>query len=84
MGSQSESERRNSADRVTQIFGSLGLSSRFRMEDAKLVDEKEIIAFRIEKLDHVALDEFTAGAYGSSKFDRDCDAGRLLPFSDTS
>lgn len=55
------------ADELTQYFGSEELAGRVLVSDAQLVDGKE---FKLAQTEHHAEDEFTAGVYGSSKFDR--------------
>lgn len=53
-------------DLVSQLFGLVGHSGRLLVRDAFLKGD----TYQLACLQHHAEDEFTAGVYGSSKFDR--------------
>jgi len=68
-----KTEQTETVDQITQLFGSLSQSGRLSLGDARLVvkNKKAKDSYRVIKLDHVAIDEFTGGVFGSGKFDRD-------------
>ncbi|MCR4412725.1 MAG: RAMP superfamily CRISPR-associated protein [Thermoguttaceae bacterium] len=57
------------ADPVTQVFGLEELCARGLVSDAALASKD--YAFTLARAEHHAEDEFTAGVYGSGKFDSD-------------
>jgi CRISPR/Cas system CSM-associated protein Csm3 (group 7 of RAMP superfamily) len=59
-----------SRDPITQLFGLQDIDSWLTIEDGCLIPETEA-RLSIETIDQIAQDEFTAGVYGSAKFDTD-------------
>jgi len=63
-------------DQVTSLFGAEELCGRLLVRDAELTDG----GFTLFQTEHHAEDEFTAGVYGTSKFDRHVLAAGTLAF----
>jgi CRISPR/Cas system CSM-associated protein Csm3 (group 7 of RAMP superfamily) len=63
---QGRAEKPTEADKVGQAFGLVKQSARLLVRDGRLDEE----GFHLACLQHHAEDEFTAGVFGSGKFDR--------------
>lgn len=61
-----DAEVRAMADVITELFGTEELCGRVLVSDAELTGPH----FRVARVEHHAEDEFSAGVYGTSKFDR--------------
>jgi CRISPR/Cas system CSM-associated protein Csm3 (group 7 of RAMP superfamily) len=60
----------SSLDPVSKLFGLVGHSARLLIRDAALKADDDEPPYRLAWFQHHAEDEFTAGVYGTSKYDR--------------